>query len=134
MDITVHAEDAGSKLKKWSSRGAPSFLGGFMDIIFDSKPEMCDDSYQAVINTAGGVAPQMRVTSDEADIARMASAIYAIRQLCLMFSKEKDLCSDDLIEAAIEKYVLLDDTMIHPLLMAVKTVSSETGFFTRPNG
>jgi hypothetical protein len=67
----------------------------------------------------------MRCTSDEADVARMASAIFAMRQLCLMFSKEKDLCSDELIDAAIEKYVLLDDTLTHPL------PTGEISFFSK---
>lgn len=125
MDITVLYDDAGSKIKKWSAHGAPSFLGGFMDIVFDSMPVMNDRDYEACANSASGPAPQMRCTDDEADVARMASAIFAMRQLCLMFSKERDLCSDELVEASIEKYVLLDNTMTHPLPTA------EISFFSK---
>lgn len=125
MDITVHYSDAGSKVKKWSSRGAPKFLGGFLDIIFNSMPEMTDETYEVVANSADGPVPLMRCTDDEAEVARMVSAIFAVRQLCLMFSKERDLCSDELIEASIEKYVSLDDTLIHPLQMAEITFFSK---------
>lgn len=134
LDITVLNGDGGSKLKKWSSRGAPRFLGGFMDIVFDSTPEMSVDTYNAAISTAMGVVPQMRSTLDEADVARIATAIWAIRQLCLMFSKEKDLCSDDLIDAAIEKYVVLDSEMIDPLLTAAKNAFLEADFCMRHVG
>lgn len=125
MDITVQFDDAGSKVKKWSAHGAPSFLGGFMDIVFDSTPVMSDGEYSIHTSSIDGPAPRMRCTSDEADVARMASAIFAMRQLCLMFAKERDLCSDDLIEASIEKYVLLDDTLTHPLRTA------EISFFSK---
>lgn len=134
LDVTVEYPGGGSKLKKWSSRGAPVFLGGFMDIVFDSSPVMSDEEYELVSQSPSLLAPRMRCTSDEADVARMASAIYAIRQLSLMFSKERDLCSDELVEAAIEKYVLLDSEMIHPLSMAAKIASLETVFFTRHDG
>jgi len=124
MDITVQYDEAGSKVKKWAAHGAPSFLGGFMDIVFDSLPVMSDGAYQDLVDS-GGPYPLMRSTSDEADVARMATAIFAMRQLCLMFSKEHDMCSDDLIDAAIEKYVLLDDTMTLPLR------TSEVSFFSK---
>lgn len=124
LDVTVYSGDGASKIKKWSSRGTPEFLGGFLDIVFDTKPEMNDETYNRLLNGEGPV-PLMRATDDEADVARMASAIYAVRQLCLMFSKEKNLCSDELIDASIEKYVLHDDTLSHPLRTAELTYSSE---------
>lgn len=125
LDVTVEYDGAGSKVKKWSAHGAPKFLGGFMDIVFDSTPVMKDEEYLARAQSPELLAPPMRSTSDEADVARMASAIFAMRQLCLMFSKERDLCSDELVDAAIEKYVLLDGTLTHPLPTA------EISFFSK---
>lgn len=126
LDVTVEYDGAGSKVKKWTAHGAPKFLGGFMDIVFDSMPVMNDEEYLR-LSSSGLLAPPMRSTSDDADVARMASAIFAMRQLCLMFSKERDLCSDELVDAAIEKYVLLDDTLTHPLRTAEISFFSKVG-------
>lgn len=114
FDITVNYYDAGTKVKKFSHRGAPKFLGGFMDIVFNTTMEMSDYTFTNQVHR-GGPVPQMRITDDEAEVARMAYAIFAMRQLCLMFSKERDLCSDELVEASIEKYVTIDSEMTHPL-------------------
>jgi len=132
FDVRVNYNGAGWKTKKFSSHGAPYLLGGFMDIVFNPTMEMSDWWYTQALDL-WDLVPLMRVTSDEADVARMASAIMAIRQLCLMFSKEKDLCSDELIEASIEKYVTLDGELMHPLLMTDRSPSSE-GDTLRPSG
>lgn len=120
FDIRVEYPGAGTKVKKWSAHGAPEFLGGFMDIVFNPTMEMSDWLYNEFLKNSWELVPLMRVTSDEADVAQMASAIFAIRQLCLMFSKEKSLCSDDLIEASIEKYVNLDSDLMRPLSTIVR--------------
>jgi hypothetical protein len=134
LDITVLNDDGVPKVKKWSAHGAPSFLGGFMDIVFDSLPVMNDRDYSEMLNRSVSPAPRMRCTSDEADVARMAYAIYSMRQLCLMFSKEHDLCSDELVEASIEKYVLLDNTMTHPLPTAEISFFSKVGISAPSDG
>ena len=119
FDVTVNYNGAGQKVKKFSSHGAPALLGGFMDIVFAPTMEMSDWMFLQALDL-WDLVPLMRVTDDEADIARMATAIQAIRQLCLMFSKEKNLCSDDLIEASIDKYVTLDSELMRPLSTIVK--------------
>lgn len=127
LDVVMTSDGAGSKVKRWSSRGAPKFLGGFLDIVFDSRLEMSDETYYRLLDGDGPV-PQMRCTDDEAVVAHMATAIWAVRQLCLMFSKEKALCSDELIVASIEKYALHDDTLIDPLSTAEAISFSEMIF------
>lgn len=98
-----------------AGHGIPKFLGGFMSIVFNPTMEMSSGLYESSIADDLEVAPLLRCTTRGDELERMASAIRAIRQLCLMFSKEKDLCSDDLIDMAIEKYVQLDVELMRPL-------------------
>lgn len=112
--IYVGYPSGGRKTKKHRV-GIPEFLGGFLDIIFNSNWVMSESMYLELSRLEDGLCPPMRTTLDDSDIARMASAIWAVRQLCLMFSKEKDLCSDELIESSINAYTKLDDEMMRPL-------------------
>lgn len=114
LSVVVQHRGAGKKAKKHFS-GVPEFLGGFMDLIFDSTTEMNDWWYSELIDLGVQPPTPMRRTQDDADVARMATAIWAIRQLCLMFSKEKSLCSDDLIERSINAYVTHDMDLMRPL-------------------
>lgn len=124
VDVTI-PDGNGPNVRRLSHRGVPKLLGGFMDIIFNSTLEMDDSTFADLSEVSGGPVPRMRSTDDDAVVARMATAIYAVRQLCLMFSKERDMCSDELVDAAIEKYVILDSEMTHPLVMPELTSFSK---------
>jgi hypothetical protein len=124
FELTVSTPGAGVKTKKWSHRGAPVFLQGFFEIIFDVTPEWTYDDYVDMLNVDGSPAPKIRCTDDEEAVVRIACAIWAIRQLSLLFSKEKELCSDDKVEEAIRRYVQLDEELMLPLPMTVWYPSS----------
>jgi hypothetical protein len=117
LNVNVVEEYGGRKVKKYSHRGIPQFLGGFMNIVFDSDPDMSREVYLRNCLRFPDFGALMRVhLEDELETAKMASAILAIRQLCLMFSKEQELCSDELIEASIQRYVAHDGTLVDPFL------------------
>lgn len=115
LDVFVTSDWGGRKAKKWSSAGTPLFLGGFMDIIFSSVLEIDDVIYGEMNDAEIHPMSLIRASDDDESIARIASAIWAVRQLCLMYSKEKDLCSDELIEKAIRRYVEHDKSLMRPL-------------------
>jgi len=115
----------GNKMKKFPHAGVPMFLGGFMDIVFSSTWRMTWDEYSAYQSAGVRPVPLMRSfpEDDDAEIATVAYAIYAMRQLCLMFSKEKELCSDNLVEKAIQEYVTLDGNLTAPLRTSERPTS-----------
>jgi len=115
-------DDVSSRAVDIPRHGLPKFLGGFMSIIFNPVLELSNYLYESSIVDGFAVVPPMRCTSDAVTISQMATAIRAIRQLCLMFSKERDLCSDDLITEAIGRYVELDMDLMRPLPMTVGTL------------
>lgn len=115
LDVYVTSDHGGRKLKKYSHGGTPLFLGGFMDIIFSSVLEIDDVIYGDMLNAEIPPMALIRASGDDETIARIASAIWAVRQLCLMYSKEKELCSDDLVEKAIRRYVEHDKSLMRPL-------------------
>jgi hypothetical protein len=121
MTLKLHASEAdpsdmpGLRVIDIAGHGLPKFLGGFMSIIFNPVLEISNGLYESSVIDDTELVPLMRCTTRDEQVAQMASAIRAVRQLCLMFSKEKDLCSDDLIDKAVEKYVQLDVELMRPL-------------------
>lgn len=117
-NMCVHIDREGKhvgKIRQLTGAGTPKFLGGFYEIVFNTDLEMTSELYSCYENARVRPLPLMRQTDDEADIAEMASAIHAIRQLCSMFGKEKELCSDSAVQEAIDRYVTLDRRLIDPL-------------------
>lgn len=129
-NMCVHIDREGKhvgKIRRFAGAGTPKFLGGFYEIVFNTDLEMTSELYTCYENASVRPLPLMRQTDNEADIAEMASAIYAIRQLCLMFGKEKELCSDSAVQEAIDRYVTLDRRLIDPLPTGGTLSSSRRG-------
>lgn len=108
------------------SGGNPQFLGGFLDLVFRNKLEMTADA----LSFAEGrpdvlLVPQIRREMTGEEVARMADAITAIRQLCLMFSKERELCTPARTSAAYDQFISTDKELDRPLWTSGSTPSSE---------
>jgi len=95
-------------------RGTPKFLGGFLDLVFNSvrwvphtlvEVDEFDMSTRAVVSEF----------DNPDDVQRQADAVAAIRQLTLMFSKEFRLAPDSKVDAAIKQYVATDKELDNPL-------------------
>lgn len=123
--MRVHVSGPGAETRGWIREfdGVPLFLKGFFGIVFNTDLEMTFEEYSCYENAWVRPLPLMRQTIDESKVAEMASAIYAIRQLCLMFGKEKELCSDSAVQEAIDRYVILDRKLIDPLWTSEPTPS-----------
>lgn len=95
--------------------GAPRFLGGFMDLIFtqNGTTNVLFDPKDG----AGGAAdlfghlPVIR----RDNVFQAADAIAAIRQLCLMFGKEKEQAAPKFVNAAYDAFVETDKELDRPL-------------------
>lgn len=120
------------------NHGMPQFLQHFMEKIFDDSYDVTSrelHSYDLAmirVNSArakaqafhGGMfyaslgefmVPFARPRSEVAEEnLQIADAIAAIRQLCLMFAKEKSLCSQASTDAAVAAYVTTDKELIDP--------------------
>jgi hypothetical protein len=95
--------------------GVPLFLGGFMEQIFEEPRWTMHQS--EVTNHLGGpsVDLPMRDASSEVIAAEMATAVYAVRQLTLLFSKEKALAPAKAQRRAIRQYIEVDQELDRPL-------------------
>lgn len=54
---------------------------------------------------------------NDRELALMADAIAAVRQLCLMFGKEKSVCSQPLVDKAVAEFVRTDEELDAPFTM-----------------
>lgn len=125
--------------KLYLAGGLPQFLQKFTSIVFDDSYEITRDelnqlrkvvsrknsSARFTADDAAGFSPVFigdllpplaRPTGgiDEEGLQKMADAIAAVRQLCLMFGKEKSVCSDSLVNKAVEEFVRTDEELMHP--------------------
>jgi len=103
------------------SGGIPKFLGGFLELLFSDELVTTEEDIlaaQADLGVTNFVFPTfLRLNSlgdETVGEAQMADAVYAIRQLCHMFGKEKELCSDARIEQAVTSYVETDEELELP--------------------
>lgn len=118
----------GTKGKKLH-HGTPKFLGGLMHVLFDDTYEVDWDEYYQLQRASVDAdiplpylfPPMLRVPRDNEEEERMAEAIMAIRQLCLMFSKEREVCSDENVTLAIEGYKSTDEALMLPFKTDVWT-------------
>lgn len=114
--ITVNGEQ--KKLR----HGTPVFLGDLMQKLFDDSYEVSQEQYSEMValcerfdlSIHERFPPRLREPADQGELREMAEAIMAIRQLCLMFGKEKELCSDSDVERAIQEYKLCDEELMLP--------------------
>lgn len=95
--------------------GVPVFLQGFMQKIF-WEPRWT--FHRADADNASGL-PSVDLPliqpSSEGVKADMATAVFAVRQLTLLFSKEKALSPDKANEKAIRQYIKVDQELDRPL-------------------
>lgn len=135
----VISHDDGGRV---SARGGiPKFLSGFITKVFDDSYDVTRDELSQLrdivdrhnaelrrLNTSAEVVapdyihlsdlmpplarPAAELSSEERE--SIADAIAAIRQLCLMFGKEKSLCSQSLVDAAVEEFVSTDEELMLP--------------------
>jgi hypothetical protein len=117
-----------------AGRGTPRFLGGFLDLVFCSvnrySAEYGEGYWVERIrdNKTGHVAgpdetvipyPQLRAMPEDVDEkTRFINAIAAVRQLTLMFAKEKALCADSKTDAALASYEKTDQELDDPFVTA----------------
>lgn len=113
VDFTVD-DDIVVTSTKLRGRGLPKFLGEFMGLVFrdvQAVPceiaEDCEDYLK--------LTPSLRRFYEGVEFDRQVSAVAAIRQLTLMFAKEKALCADSKVDAAIQNYKDTDQALDVPL-------------------
>jgi len=96
-----------------SIHGVPKFLGGFLDLLFTSERYVLRE--QGFYEREFLDTPELRpVDPTEVDpLVRMA--MRGIRQLCLLYSKEKSLCDSHRQDAAIRDYLKTDEQLTLPL-------------------
>lgn len=127
--------------------GIPKFLQGFVSLVFDDSYDVTRDELRnlaeivrrtndtrragilrdANVEGAAGepifvqdLLPPLAIPTsgkNERELAMMADAIAAVRQLCLMFGKEKSLCSQTLVDKAVEEFVATDKELMAPFSM-----------------
>jgi hypothetical protein len=114
---------------KKASAGTPKFLGGFLDLVFTNQLQVTEREFDVYADTpAEALLHCPRIREENLDIARMADAITAVRQLCLMFGKEKERCSSRFVEAAYDAFTETDAELTDPL------VTSEPHSFSKEDG
>lgn len=107
------------------SGGAPQFLGGFLDLLFNSTLEMKESELAfAQDRTPSVLTPSLR-QEGAGWVLRQADAVAAIRQLTLMFGKEKERCAPDLTKAAYDAFIETDRDLDSPLWTGGPNTSSE---------
>lgn len=106
--------------------GTPKFLGGFMDLVFTNKLQVTEYEHSLYEGTpAEALLHTPRVREENVNILQLADAIGAIRQLCLMFAKEKELCSPSIVERAYDTFTETDLELELPLGTSGLSNSSE---------
>jgi len=113
-------------------QGVPVFLGGFLDLIFTS---------ETVINVGEWTEdnlivpnPVLLPATHFVNEPRAVKAVRGLRQLLLLFSKEKNLAPPDKVEAAIKSYTDVDEHVADPLVIAAVPPSSKRVVPRLPEG
>lgn len=110
------------------SDGVPEFLGGFLDLVFSGVKSVHVGEFEnenILESRPMSLYPRVRSYETYWEMQKIADGIAAVRQLTLMFAKEKELCSDSRNEAAIRQYEETDQELINPLAIVEPTSSSE---------
>jgi hypothetical protein len=109
------------------SRGVPEFLGGFLDQLFTSEVGRLEEGEVVTYCYTNPVLRKYDLTDVEF-VNRMELSLKALRQLTLLFSKEKALCDDQKVVEAIAEYVKTDEDVKLPLWMSEETAYSLVDF------
>lgn len=96
-------------------RGIPELFGGFLDLLFTSEKGFVDEAGRH--QTEWFPVPFLRKVDplDVESIERFAMTVKGLRQLLLLFSKEKALCDQSKIDQAVQEYINIDAQMDLPL-------------------
>lgn len=117
--------------------GTPKFLGGFMDLLFNTTIETNYDEFEVVSNnsimSAVSLVPRLR-SFEQDEVLKAADAVAAIRQLCLMFAKEKASAPPKAIEHAYGQFVETDEELDSPLGIVEEISFSKEDFSTKSEG
>lgn len=127
--VTVTRPGSSDVQTNWVVGGIPHFLGGFLELIFDSTWEVTYEQWEDVclaVSTSrltlhNFFAPSLRIPKDLEEELVMAEAIMCVRQLAQLFSKEKSLCSDKKVQSAYESYVDVDKELNLPFMTGEST-------------
>jgi hypothetical protein len=136
LAVGTPAWNVKSKKMPW---GLPLFLGGFLSKLFLEPHEWMPsgvDSEEPFFPLMTTQPPcLLRDPSSEEHADEMAAAIFAIRQLSALFSKEKAPAPAKAERAAIESYVQVDKELDIPLwLCQAAPPSSEAGCLAMSRG
>lgn len=121
-------QSTGGEIPSTARGGNPKFLGGFLDLVFDDTVMLSADEHRSLhgdwVQAMAGASdkerrtysawlgeyrpPVLRSFMDKEELRVMVNAVKAVRQLCLMFGKEKELCSDSRVDAAVTSFVEVD--------------------------
>lgn len=95
-------------------RGIPKFLGGFLGLVFrDVEAVPC--SYAEVSDDYLESVPTLRNFYEGVPFDDQVGAVAAVRQLTLMFAKEKVLCTPAKVDEAFKNYKKTDQELDVPL-------------------
>jgi len=98
------------------SGGVPQFLGGFLDLLFVNTLEMKESDLAFAQDQAPVLlTPSFRPIRGSLTLLQQADAVAAIRQLTLMFGKEKERCAPDRTKAAYDAFIETDRSLDDPL-------------------
>lgn len=101
-------------LRKKARWGIPEFLGGFTEKLF-KHPDVSMSEYQFTLADRPGIDIPLCYPPQGAGMAEMAEAVFAVRQLCALFSKEKAMAPVMAQRAALRQYIEVDQELDRPL-------------------
>lgn len=124
--------------------GIPKFLQGFVSLVFDDSYDVTREELRNLSEIVKRTNDTRRASSfngsnmegvsaspiyvqdllpplaipasgkTDEELAKMADAIAAVRQLCLMFGKEKGSYTPELVDAAVAEFKRTDEELIDP--------------------
>lgn len=106
-------EDAPTWKSKKMHWGLPLFLGGFTRRLFMDIDELYREGLLGPLSKQPVIPMCLPSSEEEAD--QMADAVFAVRQLCLLFSKEKNQAPPAAEKRAVSRYVDVDEELDRPL-------------------
>lgn len=99
-----------SKKFRW---GLPLFLSGFTRKLFMEPDELLEKGLIGPLSKQPSLPLALPSSEDDADV--MADSVFAVRQLCLLFSKEKAKAPAKAEQRAIAQYIQVDKELDRPL-------------------